>query len=380
VANTINSAIVLNSDATSVAFINRGNQNQTFSNTATISGSGGGNQTLTIGGSGAAGGATTFNGIISNGSATSVSLVMNALATTNLAAANTYTGSTSIFAGTLSISNTSTFTNTSAINLYGTGRLNVGVANASLAKLSTAGGGSGVTAGSFLRYSAAQTSAGSGNGPGTIFGTVELNTTNVNPNYVLDFGEGGALTNLVTSTYTSALTLSGTATIDSSSAVATFTTGGITASTSGSKSLNLTGLNNGANTISSSIGNGSGTIGLIKGGGGNWILSGTNTYTGNTLVDGGTLQFANRVSLYNAGAATTWSKTNIVVTNGATMAFNVGGAGQFTKSDINTLLGLSDAATNGFRSGSILGLDTTAATCYLIASSPTPIAEQTYSV
>jgi hypothetical protein len=223
VANTINAPITLNSAATSVSVINRGNQAQTLSSTSTISGSGGGSQTLIIGGTGASGGTTTFSGIIGNGSATSVSTVINALATTNFSAANTYTGSTSIFAGTLSINNVGTFNNTSAINLYSTGRLTVNAANASLAKLRTAGGGTGVTAGSFLRYSTAQTTAGSGNGPGTIFGTVELNLSNVNPNYTIDLGTGGSINNVISANYASPITLSGNAAIEASPAVTTHT-------------------------------------------------------------------------------------------------------------------------------------------------------------
>jgi autotransporter-associated beta strand protein len=88
-------------------------------------------------------------------------------------------------------------------------------------------------------------------------------------------------------------------------------------------------------------------------------LSGTNTYTGNTLVSVGTLQFAKQVSLYNNGGAAPWSKTNINVNSGATMAFNMGGSGEFTKTDILNLLLLADATTNGFKTGAILGLDTT---------------------
>ena len=104
---------------------------------------------------------------------------------------------------------------------------------------------------------------------------------------------------------------------------------------------------------------GSPTRGLTKSGINTLTLTGTNTYTGNTLVSAGTLQLSKQVSLYNNGAAAAWSKTNINVNSGATMAFNIGGAGEFTKANIITLLGLADATTNGFKTGSSLGLDTT---------------------
>jgi len=45
-----------------------------------------------------------------------------------------------------------------------------------------------------------------------------------------------------------------------------------------------------ANTFAGAIVDGTGTISFSKGGGGTWILSGTNTYTGATAVNGGTLQ------------------------------------------------------------------------------------------
>jgi autotransporter-associated beta strand protein len=367
----VNSPIILNSASSDFTFANTGNQAVTFGATATLTGSAAsGTQTLTIGGGGLGGGSLTVNGIIGDGDAGGkVGVTVNGAAGAftsgnlyTLGGANTYTGPTQIITGTLGIGNSSTLANTSAILLGPSGRLTVNAANSSLAKLSTAGGGSGVVAGSILRYSQPQTAAGTG--PGRIFGTVELNANNVNPNYTLDFGSGAVLTNLVAATYTSPLTLSGNATIDASPSNATFTatyaTGGITASTAGAKTLVLTGTNTTANTISGDIANGSGSISITKTGGGNWILSGTNTYTGDTRVDLGTLQFTNQVSLYNNGAAATWTNDNIIVGDGATLALNIGGAGQFTKANVITLLGLSDSPSNGFNSGSSLGLDTTA--------------------
>lgn len=100
------------------------------------------------------------------------------------------------------------------------------------------------------------------------------------------------------------------------------------------------------------------TLSSINHGSGVLTLSGTNSYTGNTRIDSGVLQFTNQVSLYNNGVAATWSKDNLVVTALGTAIFTMGGAGQFTSGNINTLLGLSDSASNGFRSGATIGLDT----------------------
>lgn len=125
----------------------------------------------------------------------------------------------------------------------------------------------------------------------------------------------------------------------------------IAATTSGNLTLN--------GAISNGAGGGNVSLAVSNVPGASVILTNTNTYTGSTRVVGGTLRVNNQVSLYNNGTAATWSKDNIIVGNGATLAFNVGGAGQFTKDNINTILGLSDAATNGFMPGSSVGIDTT---------------------
>ena len=249
---------------------------------------------LTVGGNNAN---TTYAGALSG---TGGSLTKSGTGSLTLSGANTYTGATAVSAGTLSIGNASTFTNTSAINLSGTGRLDVNVANQSLAKLATPTG-TGVIAGTFLRYSQAQ---GSGTtGPGTILGTVELNLTNVNPNYTLDFGTGSTLTTLGSFTYNTPITLSGSATIN---AAANVFTGGtdmtVSSSTAGAKILTLTGTNTTASTIGGVISNGSGTVGVTKTGAGAWTLSG-NTYTGGTVVSGGTI-VVNSSSALGSGTVT----------------------------------------------------------------------------
>jgi len=214
-------------------------------------------------------------------------------------------GTTTIAAGTLKLSGTAS---NGALSLMSGARLDLNTANQSLAQLATANGGSGIVAGSYLRYSQAQTTGGAG--PGTVFGTVELNVTNVNPNYTLDFGAGSTLTNLVTSTYTSPITLSGNATIDASLAVATYSTGGVTASTAGAKTLTLTGSNTGANTFSGVIADGAngGTIAVAKNSNGVWTLSGSNTFTGGVNLTAGKLILGHDAAL-GAGALTITSGT-----------------------------------------------------------------------
>lgn len=85
-------------------------------------------------------------------------------------------------------------------------------------------------------------------------------------------------------------------------------------------------------------------------------LSGVNTYTGTTTIAGGTLTFANTSALYN-GDTTKWTASNLVVGSGATAAFNVGGANEFTAANLDAVLTLT--GNGGFQSGASLGLDTT---------------------
>ncbi len=89
-----------------------------------------------------------------------------------------------------------------------------------------------------------------------------------------------------------------------------------------------------------------GTLGLNKLGSGVLVLSGTNTYTGTTLVSAGALSIATTAAL--PGYATNGSYS---VANGATLA--VGNA--VSDGDVTTLLG-----TTNFVLGSSLGFDTSA--------------------
>lgn len=90
---------------------------------------------------------------------------------------------------------------------------------------------------------------------------------------------------------------------------------------------------------------------------GTLYMDGVNSYTGTTTVSAGTLQFLQETALYNNTPAS-WTDMNIVVNSGATAAFNVGGAGEFTASDVDVIKSLGTPG-GGFQNGSVLGLDTT---------------------
>ncbi len=121
----------------------------------------------------------------------------------------------------------------------------------------------------------------------------------------------------------------------------------------GANNLNV-GVNNQPATYYGAIGGGGG---LTKVGTGVFTLAGANSYLGLTTVGSGILQFAAPTALY-AGNTASWTADSIVVSNGATLAFNVGGAGEFAASDLDLLKAMG-SATGGFKNGSLLGLDTT---------------------
>jgi fibronectin-binding autotransporter adhesin len=98
-------------------------------------------------------------------------------------------------------------------------------------------------------------------------------------------------------------------------------------------------------------------LALTKSGSGTLTLSGTNTHTGPTTVTAGTLQLAGRSALANGNSAA-WTADSLIVQNGATLALNAGGAGQFTAADLDVIKTLG-TATGGFLNGARLGIDTT---------------------
>lgn len=105
-------------------------------------------------------------------------------------------------------------------------------------------------------------------------------------------------------------------------------------------------------------------LSIIKNGTGTQVLAGQDSRdvtasatTSTTIINNGNLQFAKQTSLYNNNPSK-WTSSKIIVNNGGTLALNVGGAGEFTSANIDTIKGLG-SASGGFRAGSILGLDTT---------------------
>jgi fibronectin-binding autotransporter adhesin len=105
--------------------------------------------------------------------------------------------------------------------------------------------------------------------------------------------------------------------------------------------------NNNAGTSFAGAMTGPGNV--TKVGGGSLLLSGSNSYTGGTVVAAGTLEAASTASL--SGFATPGT---ITVGSGATLAVSAGSNG-WTSAGISTLL---SSNSGGFVSGSLFGIDT----------------------
>lgn len=92
----------------------------------------------------------------------------------------------------------------------------------------------------------------------------------------------------------------------------TLTFGGAYSITTGAKSLILRGTNTGNNTMAGTIYDGTaGNVGVSKRETGKWILSGTNTYTGTTIIEGGTLQVSKTVGGITATASFTTTSLTV---------------------------------------------------------------------
>ena len=115
-------------------------------------------------------------------------------------------------------------------------------------------------------------------------------------------------------------------------------------SANATRSLTLGGANTDANEIQGIIADnntaGGGTIALVKADAGKWILSGANSYTGNTTISNGTLSVS---SLANAGSA---SNLGNFTTAGATGLILSGGTLQYTGGNVSIDRGFTLSANS----------------------------------
>ena len=107
-------------------------------------------------------------------------------------------------------------------------------------------------------------------------------------------------------------------------------TGAIALSDSGARVLVLTGSNTGANTLASTLRDNGGPTTLAKGGAGTWLLTGVNSYSGTTLIEGGTLSLSGNGSIATSAGVVADSVFDISRTNNGASITSLAGVGGVT--------------------------------------------------
>ena len=302
--------------------------------------------------------AVTFaTGLTSVGGA----LTKTGTGTLTLAGASAYNGGTTVSAGTLALSGSGTLGAGSLTVDGSTAVVNLGATSQSAGTVSLANGGqinTGTLTGTAFSASSGSISAILAGATASLTkegtGTVTLSGANT-------YGGGTVVSDgtLALSGTTSTLgAATGSLTVDGSTAIVNLGAANPT--------VDVVTLGNGGQIIGTgtltgtAFKVGSGTIGASLAGpgalaksesGGTVTLSGTNTYTGATAVNAGTLQVTKALAL--PGQTTPGL---VKVASGATLGLNVGGTGEFTATDLTNVL------TNvTFAAGSVLGINATAA-------------------
>jgi fibronectin-binding autotransporter adhesin len=251
-------------------------------------GTGGQTRVLTLGGTNT--GANTFGKVVADNGTGATSLVKAGVGTWVLNQTNTYTGATTITGGILNF------------NSLAAGGANSSIGAGSVANTNL------VLNGGTLQYtgSSAQTT-----------------------NRLFTVGAAGGTIDSSGSNNANPLTFTGT--------------GDLGASTTGNRTLTLTGSNTGANSIAGNIVDpSSGATSLTKSGDGTWVLTGTNTYTGTTTVNAGTL-------LVNGSTAS----GSAVTVNGGTLGGTGTVGGALTVASGGTVRGDTGTGTGTLTTGSV---------------------------
>jgi fibronectin-binding autotransporter adhesin len=303
----------------------------------------------------------TVSGNISNGAGGTLGVTKNLTGTWILSGSNSYTGATTLSGGKLVLAGSSALPSGSTLTWGTTGTTLQFQNNANLTLTNTLSTSNRNTTRTLVvdRLTA-------GSAVNLTFNAVP----NIDNNSVFNFQKGANITSGTPTIRFNA----GTGSSDSNNATFAGGTdfGPITFNPTG-VNLEINGISSSARTrayifqgdadgnlVSGTFANGSGTA-VRKSGLGTWTFNGTSQYTGTTQVTAGTLKFGRQTALYNNTPAS-WTAANINVQSGATLAFNVGGASEFTTGNVTTLLtnlASSGSATTGMNAGSNYGFDTT---------------------
>ena len=328
------------------------------------------NTNISISGSGVRPAMVTFTNnttpyTFSGGGISALAIIaLNGSGSVTFNSANTYSGGTTINAGVLTAGN-NTALGTGIVSVGASGTVNFMTAAPSIGGL---GGAGSIVLGSAAGQVYTNLTVNNG-GNNSFSGVISESAPGLGSLNMTGFG---TLTLLGANTYSGATTISGgtlalgnslalqQSTLDTSGSgvlslgsLAAVTLGGLAGpgtlalSNAASAAVALTVGNNNANTTYSGMLQGSGS--LSKVGNGTLLLSGSNSYTGSTAVNAGTLQAAGTAAV--PGYATPGT---ITVGSGAVLAVSAGGGG-WAAADISTLLSSNGS---GFASGSSLGIDT----------------------
>jgi autotransporter-associated beta strand protein len=340
-ANTINSALQLNSGNTAFEFSNSSTGLLTIGGVTGTATSGNVTQNLTIGSSSSGG--ITFGGIIADvsGSATKVALTVNNTSTgvTTLSGANTYTGLTTVSAGTLAYGANNVI-GTGDVTVSGTGILNLGSSRTdSVGTVTLSGTGQITGTGTSTLTSTGSFEMQSGSVSAILAGSVALNKTTAGTvtlsgagNYTGQtfINEGTLLFGASNVLSAAALTISSTGILDlganQSDSVGIVTLQGGEIRGTGTSTLTTTGsFEMQSGSVSAIL---AGNANLNKTTAGTLTLSGANTHLGTTTVSDGTLRY---------GASNVIGTGNVTV-NGATAILDLG-ANQSDSVGVVTLQG-----------------------------------------
>ena len=261
--------------------------------------------TLTVG---ASGGSGVFAGKIQSGTG-AVGLTKSGAGTETLSGTSTYTGATLVSAGILQagaasgFSNQSNFTVNATLDLHGfsptIGALSgnaSGIVTTSVAGAVILTVGNTNVSGNF----AGVIQNGSGTVGLTKIGSATLTLSGPSTYSGLTTVTTGTLQAGTANAFSSASDVTDNATVDlngfSQTIGALSGSGNVTSSVAGAVTLTV-GNNGHAGAFSGNIKNGSGTLTLVKAGGGIQTLSGSNTYSGTTTISAGTLRLGSTTAV-----------------------------------------------------------------------------------
>ncbi|MBB5035635.1 autotransporter-associated beta strand repeat-containing protein [Prosthecobacter vanneervenii] len=326
--------------------------------------------TLTLGGNDLN---TTFSGVIKDGGAGALSLVKTGAGTFTLTGANTYNGTTTISAGELQVGSGGTtgtlgsgaVTNHAQLTINRSNAITLANVIGGSGSLTQAGAGTTTLTGS-NSYSGSTTISGgvlsvallANGGASSNIGA----SSNVASNLVLN---GGTLqytgADVSTDRLFSVGTNGGTVDASGTGAVNFTNTGGLGFNGQiGIRTLTLTGTNSGGNTLAAVIGDNGGATSVTKSGTGTWILTGANSYSGTTTINGGVLQAGSGGTSGALGSGAVINNAALVInrSDSITVANDMSGSGSLTHAGIGTttLTGTNSYSGSTTISGGVLSV------------------------